>query len=54
MPPVGQFAVFRALTGPKARLALAAGHVEHPGRAAEDRLMRAAFAQWLRDPPPSA
>ncbi|MEW2516520.1 acetylxylan esterase [Actinacidiphila alni] len=53
VPPVGQFAVFRALGGPKALLALTAGHLEHPGRAAEERLTRGAFAQWLRDPPPA-
>jgi cephalosporin-C deacetylase len=53
VPPVGQFAVFHALGGPKALLALTAGHREHPGRAAEDRLTHAAFAQWLREPPPS-
>ncbi len=53
VPPVGQFAVFQALPGPKSLLALTAGHQEHPGQASEGQLMRATYAQWFRDPPPA-
>jgi len=44
VPPAGQFAVYHALGGPKRLFALAAGHHEHAGSAAED----AAVAAELR------
>lgn len=48
VPPVGQLSVYYALGGPRSLLLLTAGHSEYPEQEREGRLMRAAYAEWLR------
>lgn len=47
VPPVGQFAVYEALGGPKTLLELTAGHLEFDGVERERATMQAAAAGWL-------
>ncbi|MEV0842580.1 acetylxylan esterase [Actinocatenispora sera] len=46
VPPPGQFAVHNALAGPKQLAVLTAGHVDHPGLAAENAALAAATARF--------
>ena len=48
VPPVGQLSVYYALGGPRSLLLLTAGHFEYPEQERAGRLMRAAYAEWLR------
>jgi len=47
VPPVGQFAIFEALAGPRLLVELSAGHQEFDGEQLEYDTFRAASAAWL-------
>lgn len=50
VPPVGQFAIYEALAGPKMLLELTAGHLEFDGEAREGATMHGATLGWLTLP----
>lgn len=39
VPPVGQFAIYKALAGPKQLFVLDAGHQAYPGQTRQERLL---------------
>jgi cephalosporin-C deacetylase len=49
VPPPGQFAVYNALAGPRERFLLTAGHMEYPGKTAEQQLLGADQRRFLLD-----
>lgn len=47
VPPPGQFAIYNALTGPKLRLVLPAGHFPYPAQAKQEAALRTALAAFF-------